>query len=177
MPSLRTLAHNANTRLRDFVTKALAGPPRKARKPNAAIYRRKDRLIVHSQSKTTSGLWIGCEPYIVLPVNASDRELGEAVLAALEQSREFVPNPQQSQWHEITAPLLEAGGAASWEDFSRKTVLVNARQSEQSILFDVWENLGVQNGFAPKQDCQISVRFGSADEIGAALRKALKLAR
>ena len=105
-------------------TMMTANPPPRAREPHASIYRREDRFIVCSNSRTTVGVWIVCDPFISLPMDASNEELGAAVLAALRQSKESVPHPEQSERRGELASLLKAAGVRSWKAFMNETVFV-----------------------------------------------------
>lgn len=51
-----------------------------AQEYSATIFRREDRFVIHSQSETDTGLLIACAPFLVLPVEAENKALGEAVL-------------------------------------------------------------------------------------------------
>lgn len=149
---------------------------RNAKEPNSTAYLRGAQIVVHSQSKTDAGVWIACAPFLTLATDTSEQELGEAVLAALAGSKENVAHPNQSEWREIVAPLLKAAKAKSWNAFARDTLSVSLRRRENTIVLTPMENRGPRNGFVEKQDWELSVAAGSAQEVGAKLREALKLA-
>ncbi|MGF1593369.1 MAG: hypothetical protein ACFCUW_08830 [Kiloniellaceae bacterium] len=149
---------------------------RKAKEPSAQIFRREDRIIVHSQSKTTVGVWIAIEPLFILPMDASNSELGAAVLAALERSEESVPHPLQSELRKIASPLHRAAGVRSWRAFSYNTILAAARQQEQEIILVPYENRGPKAGFVEKVNQKLALPLGPSDEVGAKVREALALA-
>lgn len=150
--------------------------PRKAQEPSSQIFRREDRFIVHSQSKTTVGVWIACDPFITLPMDMPNEGLGKAVLAGLEHSVESVPHPNRSELRKIASPLLKAAAVRSWKAFCYNTILVAARQRGQNIFLVPYENRGSKGGFVEKQGYDLAVPLGSADKIGAMLREAMKLA-
>lgn len=155
----------------------LFGPrPRKAKEPSAALYLRGTRIVVHSRSKTDVGVWVACAPFITLTSDTSDQELGEAVLAAMAGSKENVPHPPQSEWRSVVTPLLKASGTRSWKVFAQGAVSVSLRQRENTMLLMPMENQGPKNGFAEKLGSELSVSADSAQEVGAVLREALKLA-
>jgi hypothetical protein len=151
--------------------------PRKAREPQANIFRREDRFIVHPESRTAVGVWIAREPFLALPVDVTNEELGLAVTAALNQSMESVPHPDRSEWTKVVSPLLKAAQVRSWKAFVLNTMLVCANLRDNTVFFSVCENRGPKEGFAPQEDCEFIAPAGSPTAIGSALREALALTR
>ncbi len=76
----------------------------------------------------------------------------------------------------VATPLLKAAKVRSWNAFARDTLSVSLGQRENIVFLTPMESRGPKNGFVEKQDSELSVAAGSAQEIGAKLREALKLA-
>jgi hypothetical protein len=64
----------------------------------AAVFKRRDKFIIHPVSKSVRGLGVDSPPYEVLPGDISAAELGGAVLRALQASRLGVPRHDHARW-------------------------------------------------------------------------------
>jgi hypothetical protein len=59
-----------------------------------AVYERRGKLIVHPDGKTSAGVLIGIEPYIVLEKDAtSAAEIGASLRSVLAKSRDNLRHP------------------------------------------------------------------------------------
>jgi hypothetical protein len=113
---------------------------------HASAYEWQGRIFLHPDSKTTAGLWIGSKP--ISSLDPSDPvELGRAVLAALADSKERVPDP--SIWENLSTPLLKLAGAKSFSAFFRSARYVSIELQNGRVTFSPWRNLGSRHGYRP----------------------------
>ena len=77
----------------------------------AGIYQLKDRIFIHPWQLTETGLGMGTEPYVALPLEVEPANLGKAALDALNQSGRTVPHP--TDWKAQRAARLKAAGVKS----------------------------------------------------------------
>jgi hypothetical protein len=109
-------------------------------------------------------------------MDASNEDLGKAVLAALEHSVHSLPHPNNSELRKIGAPLLKAAAVRSWKAFTHGATSVGVRRQPQRFRLIPKANRGSKGGFVEKLSCEVSVPLGSAAQLGAGLREALALA-
>jgi len=72
----------------------------------ASVYRLKDRLIVSPDKRTTAGLVVASEPFVVLPLEATNDDLGSTLMKALALSKTPMSHPVD--WKAIAASRLAA---------------------------------------------------------------------
>jgi hypothetical protein len=124
----------------------------------AAIYRRGGKVFMHPYSTSTQGLWIFTEPVFV--ATEFDRKLAGQLLAILAKSRENVPHPKS--WAGLTAPLLKAAGARSYNAFANSAKCVEAVLDGDSVtLLPTKTEPG--NGFAHLNHKVIRCRVNKDD--------------
>src|SRR5262245_9296973 len=140
----------------------------------ATVYQRDSAILVHTSSETVDGIWILTEPCIRLPIGCSDRELGDALSSAFEESKESLPPP--TQWKMIVAPLLTAAGVRSWKAFARGAVCVHAEYESRYLSLIPTINLGVtgaNRGFVEASDAATRVAMPpDAAAVGVLIRQA-----
>jgi hypothetical protein len=140
---------------------------------SASAFRRLGIIYVHSQCRTTEGIWIASDPFLRLEVSASPVALGEAVFAALGASQSGVSHPPREC--NLFQPMLKLSGTKNWSSFVRNTICVGiASEDAARIEFTPYRNLGPKEGFEPASTEALSLPISSsAVEIGAALLQAL----
>jgi hypothetical protein len=111
----------------------------------AVVYERKEVFYISTSSQTTTGLWIDEEPCIAIKTDSSYEELGKAVRKALDSSRANVPHPKQTEWGNVTAPLLKAAGVKSWSTFG-KTAKCSHIEMDKQLVFIPTKNFGGRSG-------------------------------
>ena len=145
---------------------------------HAAVYRRSNKLILHPDGKTTAGVFIGIEPFIVLPASSGAATVGAALRSALAASRQGLRHPQPQEWDAVASPLYAAAGVKSWGNFVRGTDLANVEYVDDVIRFLPQENRGARDGFQPMGLPVIEVpATATDDEIGSAVFNALDVAK
>jgi hypothetical protein len=83
--------------------------------PFASAYRRANLILIHARAKTLPGFQIDSPPWIVLPADARNAEIGEAVRTALAAYREGEPAPdyRSADWKELRRARYHAAGVRS----------------------------------------------------------------
>jgi len=139
---------------------------------SVAVYKLKDRMLVHPWQRTTMGLAMASEPYVSLPLDADAKTLGSSVLSALALSGQTVPHP--TSWKGSTTPRLEAAGVGSERAFQLNASSVTVDRAAEFVRIEPSHNGGTEGntkGFAPLPDLSASIPSkSSAEEIGAAVR-------
>jgi hypothetical protein len=91
---------------------------------NLTIYA-SDKIRMHPNAITVDGLGIAVEPFLILPLDASDEKLGEAIRECLERSESDVPH----------RPWEEEGTEAYYENLG-----VKSRKDLGPGVDITWEN-------------------------------------
>lgn len=95
----------------------------------ASVYRLKDRLIVSPDKRTTAGLVVASEPFVVLPLEATNDDLGSTLMKALALSKTPMSHPVD--WKAIAASRLAAAGVKSKRTFQLNATLVQVTRNDQ----------------------------------------------
>jgi len=139
--------------------------------PSAAVYRLRDRVFMHPWQRTTLGLGIASEPYVSLPLDAGDAELGAAVLNALSLSRGTLPHPESPRG--LQAARLKAAGVRSEKAFQSDALSLTVELLDRTIRIVPSRNGGTSGeskGFHGLPDRSVSLPFDAgARELGAAI--------
>src|SRR5437762_13887197 len=88
----------------------------------ASIHERDGEWYIQPSSITTTGLWIETLPLQKMSAEESLPHKGEAILNALNESRDQVPMPADEVV--VSAPLLAAARVNSWSHFMRRAKCV-----------------------------------------------------
>ncbi len=143
----------------------------------ASVYKLKDRLLIHAESKTTSGIWISCEPFLPLPLDSDASTVGDSVLSALAASLSGVPLP--TDWKSASKARLSAAGVRSGRSFMLGSELVTVMKDKSRYLLEPHHNGGTSDegkGFHPLPELQHTVGLNcEAPQIGFAVIEALGL--
>ena len=144
-----------------------------------AVYERRGKIIFHADGKTTAGVFISIEPFVVLDTAAAGAAvLGSTLRQVLQHSREGLRHPAPNEWDAISLPLYAAVGVRSWGAFVRGAELTNVEADEQTIRLLPHKNLGARDGFQPRGLDTIEVSARATDEeVGSAVMRALEVAR
>jgi hypothetical protein len=134
----------------------------------ATAYLRKNRIVICPVSETTDGVGIVSMPIFDIDVNDLSG-LGQATLAAVENSKKQVPHPTLNEWNELFDPVLKATGVKSWNTFSRSAKNVMISFETNRVVFVPTKNLGPRDGFSPLFEKERS-SAPTVAEVGAALK-------
>ena len=136
----------------------------------AAAFERSGKVFLHPYSRTVQEFWVFSSPVTV--TNWSDEELGNALLATLDQSRAGVPHP--SSWEGLTAPLLRAAAVKSFGTFVTGASAVEVLSENEVIKLVPTRNGGKGNAF--QHLTAKAIRSGSEpQELKRMLRRAFDL--
>lgn len=141
----------------------------------ASIYRFKDRWVVSPVRTTTTGLLVGSEPFVTLPLDASNSSIGSAIKNALVLSKDVIPHP--SDWKRFALPRLTAAGVKTERSFQLGGTLVEVQSNGQLLTFTPTRNggaVGDSKGFYPLADEAFEMTSDSDDILGETLCKAIE---
>jgi hypothetical protein len=139
---------------------------------SATVFKLRDVLYLHSESKTTDGVWIASGPF--LKITNSKSVLGEAALTVLQASKTSIPHPKPEEWGGIIAPVLQLAGVKSWSKFVKDASSADLKVEGDRLKIIPNRNLGHKDGFEPIREKAIELPFPcSSHEIGAAVDEAL----
>lgn len=106
----------------------------------ACIYRLKDQVLLHPESKTKAGVWVAVEPYVSMPRTVESEPLGGAIVDALKHSVENVPHP--NDWKAFSQSRLKAAGIKSESAFYAGPQLVAVVKSADGFIVEPHHNGG-----------------------------------
>lgn len=140
---------------------------------HATAYKRGDSFYLHSNSQTTSGVWMAARPFLKLGISVEAEELGRAARDVLDASAVGVEHPKD--WNLVEYPLPEMAGVKSWPTFMKQAQCASLRVEEDGLHVYPNKNKGPKEGFEPLSN-SIRVQVNaSADELGRALLEAFAL--
>jgi hypothetical protein len=151
----------------------------KRTQPNttASAYRFADRIVLHSQGRTPSWIYVACEPYVTLSPGAAAEEVGRAVRSVLDGYRADAPQP--TDWKQVTAGFVRGLGTKSNKQIQQDSICCGIREQEGQLVFGPTHNGGTSGdakGFQPIKRAQVAIRTDAPDsEIGAALLRGFDL--
>jgi hypothetical protein len=140
----------------------------------ATVYKRRNSLLLHSNSQTTSGVWIAAPPFVKLDAHEEPATIGQAVIKTLEASQASVSHP--TKWDRLFEPMLEIAGVKSWAGFIKGASCVEIDLENGRLTISPNKNNGAQEGFTPSQGKDIHLPAdASPHEVGMALDRAFSL--
>lgn len=144
---------------------------------SAAVYKRRQCLIVSPISRTITGVGIGTPPFEVLSEEVSLGVLGDAIARALESARSGLPHPGPNEWSIIAKPLYEAAGVKSWSAFVKGAIYCTVAKTGGCFVIEPSQNKGARGGFQPiiGQSSLTIPLESSVEDIGLAVREALSI--
>jgi len=89
---------------------------------SATAYKRGDGIYLHSNSRTTMGLWIATPPFIRIHLDESEHVKGKAILETLAASGGTVEHPKQDEWNDVFCPMLRLAAVKSERAFEEGTL-------------------------------------------------------
>lgn len=138
----------------------------------AVVFLRNGSYYLRAYAMTTAGVWIGDGPCLVAPGEASDVQIGDAVLAALDNSWVGIAHP--TDWKDVSDAVLKAAAVKSWRTFSRGARAVEVFDEASVVRFLPTRTVGSSGGSLHMPDAAVEVhRPTTSGLLGAALRRAL----
>jgi hypothetical protein len=138
----------------------------------ATIYKRANALYLYPSSRTTAGVWIAIPPFVKVDTHTAASVKGEAILQAIEASKDGVPHP--TNWNGLIDPLLELSGVKSWATFMKSAVCVSLHSDGARLKLIPNRNLGPKGGFEQVLASTVELSYqATPEEVGVALEKLL----
>ena len=106
----------------------------------ASIYKLKDRILVHADSRTTDGVWVAAAPFLSLPLDSNPDDIGDAIAKALASSADNIPHP--TDWRAVAAPRLSAAGVRSERSFQADAAHVSVSLYRREYIVEPHRNGG-----------------------------------
>ena len=124
-------------------------------------------------SKTTTGVWIGTSPRIVVDETEPPAVKVEHVRDCLRKSRQGVPHP--TDWDSFLDPFLKEVGAKSWSAFAKNALSCSVDLEGDQFVLLPYRNSGPKDHYAflPIEDGKLTISSDASDEeLGPLLEKA-----
>jgi hypothetical protein len=140
----------------------------------ATVFKRGDVFYVHSESKTTEGVWIATPPFTEIRAEATASAKGDAVRDALDASKESVPHPTSHGG--VVDRLLELAGVKSWAVFASNSACVTVEFDGEQLRLIPNRNFGPTGAFEPILANAANVRpQATPDELWTAIEERFTL--
>jgi hypothetical protein len=141
----------------------------------AGAYKREKKIYLNPMSKTTTGLWIGTSPTIILDETESPAIEGRHIRGVLRHSKQGVPHP--TDWDSFLTVFLQEVGVKSWSKFAKTALSCTIELEGDQLEFLPYRNLGPREhyNFVPIRDRKMTISFDASDEkLGLLLEKAFE---
>lgn len=139
----------------------------------ATAYQREGKVILHSLSKTTAGVWILSGP-VLTQTSIDVSSLGQDVVTMLNGSFEKVAHP--TSWKGLFDPVLQKVGVKTLNAFMKKCKCVEIESDAGVVSFLPTKNLGSSGGFEPLCEKVGPIALSDASGVGEKLNAAFDLA-
>jgi hypothetical protein len=136
------------------------------------VYCRGDQYLLTPHALTDDGLWIGAGLLFAVGTDASDGEIGSAVLDALAESTHGAARPESTaEWRNLDAPIFKAAGVPSWSAFARGATAVGVASEGDNIR--VTPTRQEAGAFYDREEAGVELVGPSASALGLVVRDAL----
>ena len=146
-------------------------------KQNISAIKYPKKIVIYSNDKTDSGLWIASCNALIIDNLISNYDLGKYVLEFLSKSKHNLPHP--INWKEFTKKYLLSVGFKSNSALMINAMCVSIGQDDNEIVFMPSKNGGTkgnQRGFYYLEEKKITVSISKNFEyLGAKLNESWKL--
>jgi len=139
---------------------------------SAVAYRVRDKLIIGSVVRTSTGLGLEVDP-VALDIASPDDLVSKAIDQALARSSQVVPHPTQAQWKGFFKPFEVAAGVGSYKAFMSDAQSVSLSANEAELELTPQRNLGTKEGFAPVNPEAVVLPVNDLDRAAATLKALL----
>jgi hypothetical protein len=141
----------------------------------AGAYKRENKIYLYPESKTTTGIWIGTSPAIVVDESEPPAMKGKRLREILRHSREGLPHP--TDWDSLQRGFLKELGAKSWSKFAKNALSCGIDLKGDQLVFLPSRNSGPKDhyNFVPIEDRKMTISVHASDEeLGLMLEKAFE---
>jgi hypothetical protein len=138
----------------------------------ASIHQTAKCIVVSALARTTVGVWIGSEPAVAVPLDATADVLGRRVLDALAGSRAGVPHP--TDWRARDEVLLRAAGETSIRSFNRGARTLSVTRTDEVFTLHPTKRGARRGSYLPAREREFTIPADAdARAVGMAVRQAL----
>lgn len=128
--------------------------------PCARAYWRPDKILIHALARTEPGFYIGAEPWLTMPSNATHAVVGSAIRAALLAFHPSVPVPdyRSPEWKALQLARFRAVGVKSERQFESGSKLVVIETVPKNFHFIPTRNggsAGPNKGYHALPECMV----------------------
>jgi len=152
--------------------------PLSAAETFASVYQRGEHYFVHANARTVAGPWLASEPAVLLAIDSTSQELGEAVLSALKPGALAVTAPLSGDYRATHAPLLAVAKVRSWSALQRRARLCEVWHRGVEVVVEPTRNGGTggeNRGYHPLPEHAIKLGSRCSEaELGVAVRSAFE---
>jgi hypothetical protein len=139
----------------------------------ASVERRKGEFIVTSYTQTPPGFWQMNGHFSRVPSDADARDLGQALLDALDASNQ-IPLRDIDASNDSFAPVLEELGLKNYAQYMKGAVSVSLEVDNDDVLkITPMRNGGAREGFIEIADEARVLVDRSAGSLGSAVELAM----
>jgi hypothetical protein len=141
----------------------------------AGVYKREGKIYLNPSSKTTTGLWIGTSPRVVVDETEPASIKGKQIKEVLRHSQEGVAHP--TDLDSSFDDFLREIGVRSWSKFAKTALSCTIELEGDQLEFLAWRNLGPREhyNFVPIRDRKMTIPFDASDEdLGLLLEEAFE---
>ena len=137
---------------------------------SCGVFFRNDSFYVVSESFTTYGIGVSVGPMFKVEMKRP-REVGEAVVAALNASRSGIPQPENMS--QVQKELFRFIGARNWSDLAKSARYTAVRRNDSIVTVEPHQP-GSGGAFVP-EGAAMTCAGANVDDIGRGVLSALKL--
>lgn len=160
-------------RLSEFLTRSV----RARRREGAACYRFDGSLFLCAINEVRNGPGVEWEPFLLLPVTASDDAVGAALTQVLDGSGQVLDLVRPEELHAARAEQLRAAGLSSERRLQQSAIRCGIERLPSRVRFTPCHNGGTRGdtkGFRDLEQAATVVDLPASEaDLGEALRAAL----
>ena len=144
---------------------------------SAGVYRKADRLLLHSVAPTKAGIGVSVPPVHRLAVDAPEVSIGAALRTVLSSPPGVVSSEKWQDWGELGRQFLKEAGFRSWRQLDEGSKYCWVAAHDRGITLTPLRNggrSGDRKGFQPFGAEVVTVEVDAPNEqLGAAVLEAL----
>jgi hypothetical protein len=140
----------------------------------SVVFRRPYGWYVHTESRTSNGLWFASSPFLRISSDADAATLGDTVRSALAASQPLADEPADSR--AVFQPMLKLADERSWLKFAKDSASVGVRDDAVNVVLTPSHFEGRDKCFVSLSDQEITLPAApTREELGEALMRAAEL--
>lgn len=141
----------------------------------ATAYHRDGKYFVHAIALTTEGISVYSEPVFAIPDTAEPKELGEAILAALNCELVVVPQPRtRAEWKSPMTRLLSLAGVKTFSAFCKSAKCVFVEEENGRVTIAPTQNADARGTFLGVSGHEVHTRQKDPARLGAIVQEVFR---